>query len=177
MAPHGRDILWYSIFRQQRTAIATLEIGLSSHTMRNEMRFWLRCLHRPIPCSGFLLARDEKYLCLREQEGSEERSQARLLLSHISLRIAWEEALILAKHNRSRYCPRRQLSRARGVLPHSPLHVIDSAQCVPESLAVLPGWLEVAPAYLATAGWPSESGPRALLQPAVGPWPPGVAVG
>src|SRR6266446_8082294 len=57
---------------------------------------------------------------------------------------------------------------------HSLLQVIDIAQCVPESLAVLPGSLEVPPEYLATAAWrseaavlvlwPSESGPHDLLQ-------------
>ena len=61
---------------------------------------------------------------------------------------------------------------------HPLSQVIDIAQCVPESLAVLPGLFEVPPEYLATAAWrseaavlvlwPSEAGPHDLLLPAVG---------
>ena len=38
----------------------------SAHGMRNEMHFRLNELHRLVQCSRFLLARDQKYLCLME---------------------------------------------------------------------------------------------------------------
>jgi hypothetical protein len=41
-------------------------MGGSSHGLRNEMHFWLKELHRLVQCSRFLLARDQKYLCLME---------------------------------------------------------------------------------------------------------------
>jgi hypothetical protein len=37
-----------------------------SHGMRNEMHFQLKEHHRLVQCSRFLLARDQKYLCLLE---------------------------------------------------------------------------------------------------------------
>ncbi len=37
-----------------------------THGLRNEMHFRLKELHRPVQCSRFLLARDQKYLCLLE---------------------------------------------------------------------------------------------------------------
>ena len=50
-----------------------------AHGMRNEMRFWLRCFHRLIQCSGFLLTSDQKYLCLMKKE-----KQRRTLFSQIT---------------------------------------------------------------------------------------------
>ena len=39
-----------------------------SHAMRNELHYRLKCLHRPVQCSRFCLARDQKYLVLLETE-------------------------------------------------------------------------------------------------------------
>ena len=49
MAPHGRAILWYSLFRQQRKVIATLESGLSS---------WRSTLEQDIAPAGSFLERE-----------------------------------------------------------------------------------------------------------------------
>lgn len=81
----------------------------SSHGMRNEMRFWLRCFHRLVQCSGFLLRSDQRYLCLMKKESNNVCSQVRSLMSYISLCIC----------GKSQHLEWYLLSRDDGAVSHS----------------------------------------------------------